>query len=584
MHRQVRLPGTICLQCGDKGFRNAFVYCVKCLKLALHRYCLDEIPETFDEFVHWVCDDCELEAQLNLTPLNNRDVGPNSTGDHIVPESVKGNCVVPENVNLLSDINEEEENDLSAVRKEEHDHKNEPAKSNNALEDKKGNDKVRRQSRWLLKVASESTIKSTRRSTRLIKSTKENDKRCSREKKRKRDSKLPSKEEGEKGSEKIVKKRRTSSGNSKTKTTIPSDYGLWANRISDFLSGVDIFRSVTICLHCGDRGFRNAFVYCVKCVKLALHRYCLDVIPETFDEFVYWVCDDCELEAQLKLTPLNNHDAGPTPSGDHIVAEEENVNLLSDINEEEEIDLSAVREEEHDQKDEPAKSNNALEGKKRNDKVRRQKRRLRKKASGSTIKSTRRSTRTIKSTKENNKSSLVNNASSRKKEKNKERIKAFAGSEKNKKTLGNNNASSCKKENKERAKACKAKGNKGPEQGERNRAFVRSSREKKRKRDSKLPSKREEDEMGSEKIVKKRRISSGKSKTKKTKATIPSEKIHDEEKLETCSEKPLVANIPPKDGEKGNFIFSNGDKNNLCEDSPKDFPIMSAEPVAMPIW
>lgn len=28
---------TICLQCGDKGFTNAFVYCVKCLQFAVHR-------------------------------------------------------------------------------------------------------------------------------------------------------------------------------------------------------------------------------------------------------------------------------------------------------------------------------------------------------------------------------------------------------------------------------------------------------------------------------------------------------------------------------------------------------------------
>ncbi|KAK4390979.1 hypothetical protein Sango_2161200 [Sesamum angolense] len=55
--------GTICLQCGDRGFDNAFVFCVKCLDVAVHRYCLDVIPETFDEFVRWVCEDCEAAAQ-----------------------------------------------------------------------------------------------------------------------------------------------------------------------------------------------------------------------------------------------------------------------------------------------------------------------------------------------------------------------------------------------------------------------------------------------------------------------------------------------------------------------------------------
>ncbi|XP_019265509.1 PREDICTED: uncharacterized protein LOC109243063 isoform X2 [Nicotiana attenuata] len=53
---------TICLQCGDKGFSNAFVFCVECLEVAVHRYCLDKIPETFDEYVCWVCDACEVKV------------------------------------------------------------------------------------------------------------------------------------------------------------------------------------------------------------------------------------------------------------------------------------------------------------------------------------------------------------------------------------------------------------------------------------------------------------------------------------------------------------------------------------------
>ncbi|XP_073032602.1 PHD finger-containing protein 1-like [Primulina eburnea] len=54
---------TICLQCGNKGYDNAFVFCVRCVAFAVHRYCLDVVPEDFDEFVHWVCDDCEAERQ-----------------------------------------------------------------------------------------------------------------------------------------------------------------------------------------------------------------------------------------------------------------------------------------------------------------------------------------------------------------------------------------------------------------------------------------------------------------------------------------------------------------------------------------
>ncbi|EYU17430.1 hypothetical protein MIMGU_mgv1a026792mg [Erythranthe guttata] len=53
------MHGEICVQCGDRGFTNAFVYCVKCLRYAVHRYCLDVIPKTFDEYVRWLCDDCE---------------------------------------------------------------------------------------------------------------------------------------------------------------------------------------------------------------------------------------------------------------------------------------------------------------------------------------------------------------------------------------------------------------------------------------------------------------------------------------------------------------------------------------------
>ncbi|KAG9139413.1 hypothetical protein Leryth_017328 [Lithospermum erythrorhizon] len=69
---------TICLQCGDVGYDNAYVYCVKCLKFAVHRYCLPEIPKTFDEFVDWVCDDCEAACSGSADKkalLNTKDGG-----------------------------------------------------------------------------------------------------------------------------------------------------------------------------------------------------------------------------------------------------------------------------------------------------------------------------------------------------------------------------------------------------------------------------------------------------------------------------------------------------------------------------
>lgn len=58
--------GTLCLNCGDKGFTNAYVFCVKCLEVAVHRYCLENV--TFDGFVYWICDDCEVKEpdELNI--------------------------------------------------------------------------------------------------------------------------------------------------------------------------------------------------------------------------------------------------------------------------------------------------------------------------------------------------------------------------------------------------------------------------------------------------------------------------------------------------------------------------------------
>ncbi|KAL2503682.1 Uncharacterized protein Adt_19303 [Abeliophyllum distichum] len=76
----------ICLNCGDKGTTNAFVYCVHCLDCALHRYCMDVV--TFDEFVHWVCDDCEVILQKQSAPQNCDPVTCNK-GDHAVSKDVK---------------------------------------------------------------------------------------------------------------------------------------------------------------------------------------------------------------------------------------------------------------------------------------------------------------------------------------------------------------------------------------------------------------------------------------------------------------------------------------------------------------
>uniref|UniRef100_A0A6N2MX60 AIPP2-like SPOC-like domain-containing protein n=1 Tax=Salix viminalis TaxID=40686 RepID=A0A6N2MX60_SALVM len=61
---------------------------------------------------------------------------------------------------------------------------------------------------------------------------------------------------------------------------------------------------VTICQKCGDRGFEVAWIYCDGCQAHAVHHYCLDVLPETFDEYVVWLCYHCESKA-VKLSSID---------------------------------------------------------------------------------------------------------------------------------------------------------------------------------------------------------------------------------------------------------------------------------------
>ncbi|XP_057773059.1 uncharacterized protein LOC130992411 isoform X2 [Salvia miltiorrhiza] len=82
-------PEIVCLQCGDVGFSNAFVFCVKCLKFAVHRYCLNVIPKSLDEFVRWLCDDCEAEEQ-NQRPLLKNDAIRHKKRDFTTSEHIQG--------------------------------------------------------------------------------------------------------------------------------------------------------------------------------------------------------------------------------------------------------------------------------------------------------------------------------------------------------------------------------------------------------------------------------------------------------------------------------------------------------------
>ncbi|GMP79721.1 hypothetical protein CsSME_00035154 [Camellia sinensis var. sinensis] len=79
---------TICQQCGDKGVEDALVYCVKCLNFAVHRYCLPTLPETFDEFVHWFCEDCEPKS-VKQSPLEKPCSTPFVERNHVMSEGVQ---------------------------------------------------------------------------------------------------------------------------------------------------------------------------------------------------------------------------------------------------------------------------------------------------------------------------------------------------------------------------------------------------------------------------------------------------------------------------------------------------------------
>ncbi|CAL5185445.1 unnamed protein product [Lathyrus oleraceus] len=58
-------------------------------------------------------------------------------------------------------------------------------------------------------------------------------------------------------------------------------------------SGKTKLLKVSVCLTCGDEGFKEAIVYCSKCGDYAMHRYCL-AGPVIFTDKVTWFCEDCE--------------------------------------------------------------------------------------------------------------------------------------------------------------------------------------------------------------------------------------------------------------------------------------------------
>ncbi|KAG5590437.1 hypothetical protein H5410_040951 [Solanum commersonii] len=61
----------ICLNCGYKGFSNAFIHCISCLEVVEPCYCLDKV--TFPEYVPWVCNECK---ENEITRMMNFDAIP----------------------------------------------------------------------------------------------------------------------------------------------------------------------------------------------------------------------------------------------------------------------------------------------------------------------------------------------------------------------------------------------------------------------------------------------------------------------------------------------------------------------------
>lgn len=76
-------------------------------------------------------------------------------------------------------------------------------------------------------------------------------------------------------------------------------------------SQLPLKKEETVCQLCGSKDCENAFVFCIKCVKYAVHRYCLHVLPKTLTEFVHWYCEDCE-ETTGKLHPSKKPSPGPS--------------------------------------------------------------------------------------------------------------------------------------------------------------------------------------------------------------------------------------------------------------------------------
>ncbi|XP_058188959.1 uncharacterized protein LOC131306621 isoform X1 [Rhododendron vialii] len=89
------------------------------------------------------------------------------------------------------------------------------------------------------------------------------------------------------------------------------------------LTQAEDYQQSGVCQYCGGKGFENAFVYCITCLSFAVHRYCLPVLPKTFDEFVRWYCEDCEPKSANHSPPENpcsSPSRSPSRRTDHLIS------------------------------------------------------------------------------------------------------------------------------------------------------------------------------------------------------------------------------------------------------------------------
>ncbi|KAK1322672.1 hypothetical protein QJS10_CPA02g00440 [Acorus calamus] len=84
-----------------------------------------------------------------------------------------------------------------------------------------------------------------------------------------------------------------------------------------------------VCQKCGDRGYYELLIYCVKCQISAEHWYCLDIIPRKPPKEVVWSCEQCMIHVSSagavspeNITSSVKRKRNGEPSGSSIEVQE----------------------------------------------------------------------------------------------------------------------------------------------------------------------------------------------------------------------------------------------------------------------